>query len=47
MKKVNSIEEALDYLKEGEILTSDGTSLFHMKKGRIRMKSGVRGRNGG
>ena len=37
MKKVNSIEEALDYLKEGEILTNDGTSLFRMKKGRIRI----------
>ncbi len=36
MKKANSIEEALDYLKEGEILTSDGTSLFRMKKGKIR-----------
>ena len=35
MKKLDSIIEAIDYLKEGDIVTSDGKDQFVLRKDRI------------
>lgn len=39
MNKINNILEALEEIKNGEILTSDGTNVFYLKDDKIRIKS--------